>query len=100
MLKAKKIICTCKNFRRQNADFSRISFNQISFHISHSRMLFSGQLLKFTVTKFVRQYFPNVFAVQVEMNGYYRCLSDSNPQDVGRMMNALGQYVNYANDNL
>tara|TARA_Y100000004_G_scaffold110058_1_gene123488 strand:+ start:329 stop:1831 length:1503 start_codon:yes stop_codon:yes gene_type:complete len=55
---------------------------------------------QYTVTKFVREYFPNVFAVQVEMNGYYRCLSDSNPQDVGRMMNALGQYVNYANDNL
>ena len=55
---------------------------------------------QYSVTKFVRDQFPNVFAVQIEMAGYYRCLSDSNPQDVGRMLNALGQYVNYANDTL
>ncbi len=54
-----------------------------------------------TVTKFVREQFPaSVFAVQIEMAGYYRCLSDSTPQNVGRMLNALGQYVSYANDNL
>tara|TARA_Y100000004_G_scaffold20686_1_gene21082 strand:- start:1286 stop:1993 length:708 start_codon:yes stop_codon:yes gene_type:complete len=55
---------------------------------------------QYSVTKFVRDQFPNVFAVQIEMAGYYRCLSDSNPQAVGRMINALGQYVNYANDTL
>jgi len=53
---------------------------------------------QYSVTKFVNTFFgDNVSAVQLEINGYYRCLSNSRDNDVGRMVNALGQFVEYLN---